>query len=302
MMLKTRQLSWLAGFQHQASAYRWQEPGSRPKDGGMDSIGELTNRYRRPRHRRMLTLTVLERERISPHFVRVTLGGDDFEHLEQQGYDQWGRLFFAAPGQDDVALPTTERWMLQNALLPARRRPRIRSYSIRRFRPSLSAFDIEFAVHEEAAGPGSTWALSARPGDRAAFLDEGCGYVPGSNATWQLLAADESALPAALAILEADASRLPAEVFLEVPTDDDIRPSLTGVHWLPRNDPAVPPGTLALQAVKDTPLRDGPFYAWVAGESALATGIRRHLVTSCGVPKSDVSFRGYWRQGRASLG
>lgn len=77
-------------------------------------------------------------------------------------------------------------------------------------------------------------------------------------------------------------------------------PSGTRVHWLPRNDLDRRPGTLALQAVRDATLPSGPYYTWTAGESALPTGLRRHLVTERGVPKSDVAFVGYWKYGHAS--
>jgi NADPH-dependent ferric siderophore reductase len=40
----------------------------------------------------------------------------------------------------------------------------------------------------------------------------------------------------------------------------------------------------------------------VAGESALATGLRRHLVQDRQVPKSDITFFGYWRHGKTSPG
>ncbi|MFJ6437761.1 SIP domain-containing protein [Streptomyces sp. NPDC091416] len=122
---------------------------------------------------------------------------------------------------------------------------------------------------------------------------------------WQLLVGDESALPAIGAILEQSAADLPAEVFLEVPSPEDIRNDVTAppgsiVHWLPRTDAGAKPGTLALDAVKQARLPDGPFYAWAAGESSLATGIRRHLVGERCVAKSDISFRGYFSHGRAS--
>jgi len=256
----------------------------------------------------MLTLTVRGVERVSPHFVSITLGGEDFQHLEQVGYDQAGRLFFAGPGQSEVVLPSSEKWMLQQALQSGRRRARVRSYSIRRFRPEGSAFDVEISLHEgRDPGPGAAWAMATRPGDVVAFLDEGCGYAPPPDATWQLLVGDESALPAILAILERSTVALPAEVFLEVPGSEDIRHGITGpattkIHWLPRNDPSARPGALALHAVRDAHLPPGPFYTWVAGESALATGARRHLVDDRGVPKSDIAFRGYWRHGRAGLG
>ncbi|BBG00081.1 NADPH-dependent ferric siderophore reductase [Pseudonocardia autotrophica] len=269
----------------------------------------MAGKYRRPSRRRMLALTVQRSERISPHFVSVTVGGDDVRHLEQSGYDQVGRLFFGVPGHGPVVLPTSERWMLQFALQSAASRPRVRMYSVRRFRPEISAFDIEVVVHEEVAdrpaAPGASWALGARPGDAVGFLDEGYTYGPTPGATWQLLVGDESAAPAILAILEQSTGELPAEVFLEVPTDEDIRPEVaapagTTIHWLPRNDPSATPGTLALATVRNAELRPGPFYTWTAGESALSTGLRRHLVNERNVRRSDIAFLGYWKQGRAS--
>lgn len=38
-------------------------------------------------------------------------------------------------------------------------------------------------------------------------------------------------------------------------------------------------------------------YAWIAGESAVVTGLRRHLVRDLGVDRRQVAFMGYWRRG-----
>jgi NADPH-dependent ferric siderophore reductase len=257
----------------------------------------------------MLSLTVMASKRISPHFMSITLGGDDVQHLEQAEQDQSGRLFFADPDDDDVFLPSSERWILQLTLQGAKRRPRVRTYSIRRFNPESASFDIEVSLHEtkdSPKAPGTRWALAAEPGVKVAFLDEGHSYAPTPGATWQLLVGDESALPAILAILERSADTLPAEVFLEVPAREDIRhgvtaPPGTTVHWLPRSDPGIKPGNLALQAVKQAQLPNGRCYAWTAGESSLATSICRHLVADRHIPKSDICFRGYFSHGRASL-
>ncbi|WP_210571469.1 siderophore-interacting protein [Streptomyces sp. GESEQ-4] len=263
----------------------------------------------------MLSLTVQGSEQISPHFMSITLGGDDIQHLDRSGFDQSGRLFFADPDDDNVFLPSSERWILQLTLQgSAKQRPRVRTYSIRRFRRDALAFDIEIALHEsnashKPAAPGSRWALAAEPGAKVAFLDQGYSYAPTTGATWQLLVGDESALPAILAILERStetSEALPAEVFLEVPAPEDIRseitaPPGTAIHWLPRSDPSAKPGALALEAVKQDQLPDGRFYAWTAGESSLATGVRRHLVGTRHIPKSDICFRGYFTHGRASL-
>ncbi|MFC7388129.1 SIP domain-containing protein, partial [Sphaerisporangium rhizosphaerae] len=42
----------------------------------------------------------------------------------------------------------------------------------------------------------------------------------------------------------------------------------------------------------------GGFYAWLAGEAGVVTGLRRHLVGELGVDRRTVAFMGYWRHGR----
>jgi len=43
----------------------------------------------------------------------------------------------------------------------------------------------------------------------------------------------------------------------------------------------------------------GGTYAWIAGESKVVTGLRRHLVNGLGFDRSQVAFMGYWRRGVA---
>ena len=40
-------------------------------------------------------------------------------------------------------------------------------------------------------------------------------------------------------------------------------------------------------------------YAWIAGESAMVTSLRRYLVNEIGLDRSQVAFMGYWRRGVA---
>ncbi|MGW5723992.1 siderophore-interacting protein [Amycolatopsis sp. NPDC003865] len=138
------------------------------------------------------------------------------------------------------------------------------------------------------------------------MFDLGVSYLPPPGVSWQLLAGDESALPAIPAILEGAPSDLVAEVFLEVPSTADVRPVRAPpgarVHWLPRDEPGRRPGTPALKTIEPAELPEERSYTWVAGESALATGVRRHLVRERGRPKGDIAFLGYWRQGRAAPG
>ncbi|WP_193107146.1 SIP domain-containing protein [Brachybacterium sp. FME24] len=48
----------------------------------------------------------------------------------------------------------------------------------------------------------------------------------------------------------------------------------------------------------ETTTGHGAFYAWLAGEAGVIKSLRRHLVTELGLDRRQVSFMGYWRQGR----
>ncbi|WGL52310.1 siderophore-interacting protein [Nocardioides sp. BP30] len=52
------------------------------------------------------------------------------------------------------------------------------------------------------------------------------------------------------------------------------------------------------EEVIDAPAVDGR-YAWIAGESGMVTTLRRHLVGELGMPRHQVAFMGYWREGVA---
>nr|WP_241680680.1 siderophore-interacting protein [Pseudactinotalea suaedae] len=259
---------------------------------------------------RQFTMAHVRRvERISPSFVRLTLGGMD--ELAPRGHDHWCRLFFARDGQDTLQLPTRTGevgWYLQYLATPRARRPWVRAYTCRDVRPDTGEVDIDFVIHEDEAGrlgPAAQFALAASPGDRLGFLDQGIGFTPDHPHDWTLLVGDETALPAVAGIIASLPQDARGMAIIEVPTSGDrqeIRAPLgLEVRWIHRNESSAgggPPGQLALEAVKATvPLR-GVVHAHLIGESALATGARRHLVQEWGVPKRNVDFVGYWRHGR----
>jgi NADPH-dependent ferric siderophore reductase len=264
-------------------------------------------RVRRPSVRRMIRLEVLANERITPSFARLTLGGPGLAGLAGTGDDQTVRLFFPRAGQTGLWLPSrnSDMWMAETLLQPKSHRPWVRNYTIREFRPAAREIDVEFALHGDQ-GPASAWAARARPGDPAGIFDEGNSYLPPDGAGHQLLVGDESALPAILSILAGAPAALTGDVFLEVPVsadirDDVVRPPGVRLHWSARDGNGDVPGLTALAAVREANLKT-PDYTWAAGESRLATGVRRYLVNDRGIAKAAIAFIGYWRHGRSSPG
>lgn len=263
-------------------------------------------RIEHPAHRAMIRTRVVRTERVSAHFVTVTLGGDELAGFDYLGRDQFVRLFLPREGQERLHMPADadKRWVEQLYAMPDERRPHVRSYSVRRFDPHARELDLEFVDHGDG-GPASAWAASAAPGDEAGVLADGVYYVPSEGTDWQLLVGDESAVPALVSILEQAPADLRALVFLEVPSPDDVRqlPALPGVEvrWLARTDPRALPGALALETVRAAEFPRGRPFCFVAGENALPTGLRRVLVRERGVPKSDIAFVGYWRHGASAM-
>ncbi|WP_251151650.1 siderophore-interacting protein [Cellulosimicrobium sp. Marseille-Q4280] len=285
----------------------------------------------KPADAHVLTLEVVGSKRVSPHVVRVTLGGEGMDHFTPMGYDQWFRLFLTRPDQDALSLPTRSSglWYVQYLATPRARRPFVRSYTVRAVRPDLREMDVDFVVHGDE-GPASRFALTAEPGERVGLLDQGVGYNPRVAHDWTLVVADETGLPAVAGICESLPDDARGLAIVEVPDLADVQdfrvPAGVELRWIARADGAptaevladvpsadvpaadVPgadgghalPGRLALDAVLAAELPSAPVYAYAVGESSLVTGVRRHLVNDRGVPKTHVDFVGYWRHGHAA--
>lgn len=271
---------------------------------------------------RPYAVRVAAREELSPHFARVTFTADDLAHLGWDGPDQRIKLLFPVPGEEV---------------------PAMRTYTTRYADPANRRLVVDFVCHGDT-GPATRWVNRAQAGDElvviapdATLADDAGGHEwhPG-EATTLLLAADESAVPAAAAILESLDPGARGAVFLEVPAAADVlslpAPAGIEVTWLARDTrPGAAHGELLGAAVRawadehvaasaPQPLEepDGPagvgddilwevpeapaapgLYAWLAGEAGAITGLRRHLVSGLGIDRRRVAFMGYWRIGRA---
>ena len=239
--------------------------------------------------------TVVAVRDLTPTMRRVTLTAPEVAAWPVLGGDHYCRLL--VPPGDDLVLPGGgARWFPALLQLDPAVRPRLRSYTLRHGRPAAALVDVDVVLHGRG-GPASTRAAQAAPGQRVGLVEQGVMSALDPAAEHLLVVADDSGLPAALSLLEA--STVPTTAVLEVATPDDEQPT-PGHHdvtWLHRLDPLAVPGRLALAHLPSVAHRRGQ--AWVAGEAALATGVRRHLVRDRGHDRADVSFTGYFRAGRA---
>jgi NADPH-dependent ferric siderophore reductase len=251
--------------------------------------------------------TVARNLRLSPHFVRLTVQGEDLERLPRHGYDQWFRLCLpTGDGPVDLnALP--DQFGLAGYLKfkssGLAQRVAVRNYTVRQHRPEVGEVDIDFVAHGDrgVAGP---WAQRAQVGDQLALIDQGRGFSPAGESDFQLLVGDESAQPAILGILRDLPRAAQGLALIEVPEAADAQPVEAPegfeVRWIDRSQSPARPGQAALAELRGLSLPDPPAVsAYLAGEQALVTGGRRHLVAA-GWPKSKIEFVGYWRAGGAT--
>lgn len=269
----------------------------------------------KPETQELIHLTVQRTERLSPHWMRVTLGGGEIEKFRPMGYDQWFRLFLPIGGDAGLdRVPAKANKMfgyLKFLRIPDGERPVMRNYSVRAYRRAEgdrgAEIDVDFVLHgsaaEGTAGPASRWAETCTPGEHVLIIDEGLTFNPERGTDRVLLVGDETALPAIASIAASVPAHATGTAIIEVPSLDDAldfaHPEGLSVEWVLRPHDEQP-GALALQRVAELDLPTEPFHTYAAGEQSLASGVRKLLVGERGVDKNSVSFCGYWKVGAAS--
>ncbi len=197
--------------------------------------------------------TVADVHRLSPHFVRVTFTGDDFDVFGTAGLDQRLKLILPLAdgtlsdiGQHDPAIADAGDWYAIWRDIPTATRSPLRTYPVRRVDAIARRVVVDFVVHHDA-GPAGSWAEHAAVGQQIVIVgpDErsegsrlGLDWHPGT-ARRVLLAGDETAAPAISGILESLDGTYEVDAFIEVPTDADRLtldlPESFRVTWLARD-------------------------------------------------------------------
>ena len=193
-------------------------------------------------------------ERVSPSFVRVTLGGEELRDVgnPDRTLDQRIKLVFPPESGALARIPSdASDWYAAWLALPEELRGTMRTYSIRRIElddDGTTRIVIDFVLHlaEGATGPASLWASGAAPGHELLIVAPrrgrhdagGIEFAPGGAARI-VLAGDETAAPAIARILEELPEDAIGTAFIEVPCSEDrlgiAAPGGVDVRWLARD-------------------------------------------------------------------
>ena len=252
------------------------------------------------RKRRMIQTRVEEVRRLTPHLIRVVVGGDDLESFGAGEFtDHYVKLQLPPPGapysapfdpEDVKARHPKEHW------------PRVRTYTVQDYDAERRRLTIDF-VHHGDTGVAGPWAANAQPGDGLQLMGPGGAYTPDPDADWHLMVGDEAVLPAISASLARVPAGVPVHVLIEVDGPDDEVPletpgdlRLTWVHRRADDE------DLLARAVRELAFPDGTVHAFVHGEAASVRAVRRHLLVDRGIPREALSISGYWKCERTEEG
>jgi NADPH-dependent ferric siderophore reductase len=224
---------------------------------------------------------------VTPRMRRFTLRADAFAGFgEQPG--EIVTLGWPDPG-DELVLP------LPGWRFPAGRpEQHWRNFTVRAHDGGRAEIDVDFFLHGDA-GRAASWALRAVVGDRVGFAGPRPHWKGAGAADWSLLVADETGLPALLAILESLPAGHRATALAEV-ADGAERQAVESaadveVRWLLRD--GRPPGTTSLLAdgVAALELPPGRGRVWGGGEALAMKAVRDRLRT----PGRAMQVLGYWK-------
>jgi NADPH-dependent ferric siderophore reductase len=254
----------------------------------------------RVRHALKLRLARVERVLpVTPYLTRITLRGDDLRDFVSASFDDHMKVFFPEPGATKPVMPTLGAQGPVYA--PGATPPTMRDFTPRRFDSKACELDIEFAMHD--AGPATTWAAQAQPGQYLGLGGPRGSMVIPTSFDWHLLIGDDTALPAisrrleelpagARAIVVAEVAEAAARI--EFRSRADVQ-----VNWAHR---AAPNGAGLMHALEALPqLPTGQGFAWAAAESTVVRQVRSHLIAQRKMDKSRVRAASYWKRGASAI-
>lgn len=209
---------------------------------------------------------VLRREELSPHLVRLTLGGEELAGFTSTGIpDEWVGL--VVPGQFQSRYYTVRSW-------------------------DGSELVLDVVVHD--TGLVTEWASGDCVGDQVTITAPKGSFAMPDDAQWLLLVGDLTALPAMARIAHERAGAVPTRVVAEVPDDPEqlagYLPEAPDTTWV-----SLDGASRLADLVESMEWPEGPGYFWMAGESAQMRAIRKHLMRVVKLPSSHYDVMGYWR-------
>lgn len=174
-----------------------------------------------------------------------------------------------------------------------------RRYTIRRFDRDRHLIELDILMHGD--GPGMRWAQTVMPGAAVDAIGPRGKITLADDATWHLFAGDATAVPAALAMMDALPPSTPTRAFLEIDGPEERQPFSDGLSRVVRWQYNPSDATALPESLADAELPQGRGHAYLAGEVSLVLALKSALLAR-GWAADQISAKAYWNRGRANAG
>ncbi|MDA5555538.1 siderophore-interacting protein [Shimia sp. MMG029] len=228
-------------------------------------------------------LEVLRTEMVTPNMRRVVFGGQEITTIPEGYEGGYIKLIFP-----DAPHSTPDRVVM-------------RTYSIRAFDADKGEMAVDFALHGDAGGLATDWAMTVQPGDRILIGGPGSVKMVDPAADWVMLAGDMTAIPALMCNFERLTADTKGYVVIEITSEADKQdlnlPEGIELHWVINPTPEKLEGKLVEQ-IKALPWLEGQVSVWTACEFDSMRALRSYYRTDRGVGRDQIYLSSYWRAGR----
>lgn len=263
-----------------------------PEQGREAPSGERRAKAPRPQ----AVLEVLGKTRVTPHLMRILLGGPGIADLaDNDATDKYVKLLLPDPSSGLTPPYDLDRLRAESPELL----PTVRTYTVRSWDRGTGRIAVDFVLHGEGEleGVAARWADGAIPGDLVAMRGAGGNYAPSPEASFHLLLGDHSALPAIASALEAMTAEARGLVLIQLDHAEDrlhlSAPDGVEIRYLLGDREGLLEAVTALDLVGSEGLQ-----IFAHAERGLVKQIRRALVVERGIPKDQISISAYWALGR----
>lgn len=236
-------------------------------------------------------LTVKRTEYLSPHFLRITLTGEDIAEYKDLTVGVNNKIFL--PGEDGEVCFDPGKSIR-------------RTYTHRGIDLDKNEMIIDFVAHGDS-GPASAWAINAMPGDKLGVGMKNASLELYPKADWYLLVGDATGIPVLASILESLPATAKGVAFIEVLNEKEKIPLRTAadiqINWIYHDTPGV--GSPMAAAVRGAALPDRSrtsTFAYVASEFTTVKEVRSYLRNERGWDRESLHAYSYWKYGKSEDG
>jgi len=246
------------------------------------------------------SLTVVRKEYITPHFIRIYLTADNVEIFANCTIGVNNKILIPPANVDVIHFPELD--MEKNTLIlpPIDVRPIVRTYTHRGIDIQKKELWIDFVAHGDE-GPASLWAINAAPGSVLGVMMKSGRKPLYTKANNYLLVGDATAIPVLSAILEDLSPQERGICILEVHSKEDEQAFQTKADiefiWLHNAHPQRRSDLAEVVRQQQLPQHDRS--AYVAAEFESVKRIRHFLRKEKNWERHEVYAFAYWKAGQS---